>query len=714
MNKVSNNILARVYILFGLFMVFGAVILLRVMALQLNSDEWLKREIEEKVFFKKVVADRGAILAEDGRILAASLPYYRIAMDPTVVDTASFPNFQDSLRSLASHLANYFGKAEVRRDTLEITDSTLVTQTYDYIDTLLYYNRVRDAMARGRRHVYLTRRKLNFKELKMVQSWPILRLGRLHGGLIVEKLHNERFYPYNEMAQITLGRVMNDTLGIRGIEASYNDELRGKDGYILAQKIAGKSYIPLGQYGEDHSVDGKDIITTLDVDLQDVVEKALKRGVEGNMAKAGTAILLEVGTGKIKAIANWPETYNHGFATLIEPGSTFKMISATAAMEDDLIDLCDTIDTGNGTLELDEFVIKDITAYGLLAFEDVIAHSSNVGMAKVTESRFGKMPERFIWHLGNFGFLAPVSEQIKGEPTPIVIKPGDKFWNVTTLPSMGIGYSIQVTPLQMATFYNGLANKGRLMRPWLVKEIRDNSTVVASFGPQVLNEHMCSEWTAIKARELMKGVVERGTAARVMKGLPFQVAGKTGTARKTRNGRYVNLHRASFGGFFPADNPRYTLFVMIDEPANGDISGGRVAAPVFRQIAEQVYTMDQELSRLPRKKDERPNSQPAVRLVNAQSAVTVYRALGVETSGVPAAEWLRTESNGHQVNLREFTYVENVIPNVKGMTTRDAVHLLEKIGVAVEIRGFGRGRGQSLLPGYRIGKDAAITLFCGG
>ncbi len=713
MNKVSNHILARIYILFGLFMVFGALILLRVMALQLNSDEWLKREMEEKVFFKKVVADRGTIHAEDGRILAASLPFYRIGMDPTVVDTASFLNFQDSLWALASHLANHFGEIEARVDTLEFTDSTLVTQKYDYIDTLLYYNRIHGAMMRGDRHIYLTRKKLNFKELKMVQAWPILRLGRLQGGLVVEKLHNERFYPYNEMAQITLGRVFNDTLGIRGIEASYNDELRGKDGYILAQKIAGKSYIPLDQYGEDHSIDGKDIVTTLDVDLQDVVEKALKRGVEGNLAKSGTAILLEVGTGKIKAIANWPETYNHGFATLIEPGSTFKMISATAAMEDDLIDLCDTVDTGNGTFELDEFVIRDAAAYGLLAFEDVIAYSSNVGMAKVTQELFGKMPDRFVWHLGNFGFFGPASEQIKGEPSPIVIKPGDKLWNITTTPSMGIGYSIQVTPLQMATFYNGLANKGRLMRPWLVKEIRDNSRIVASFGPQVLNERMCSEWTAIKARELMEGVVERGTAARALKGLPFQVAGKTGTARKTRNGQYVNLHRASFGGFFPSENPRYTLFVMIDEPANGEIGGGSVAAPVFRQIAEQVYTMDQELSRPPTKKDERPNSQPAVRLVNAKSAVTVYRELGVETSGVPEAEWLRTESNGHQINLREFKHAENVIPNLKGMTTRDAVHLLEKMGVAVDVKGFGRVRRQSLLPGYRIGKDAAITLFCG-
>lgn len=713
MNKVSNNILVRVYILFGLFMLFGFVVLLRVMALQLNSDEWLKREIEEKVFFKKVVADRGTILAEDGRILAASLPFYRIGMDPSVVDTASFLNFPDSLWALSSRLANYFGETESRVDTLEFTDSTLVTNTYPYIDTLLYYNRIHNAMMRGDQYVYLTRKKLNFKELKMVQGWPILRLGRLHGGLVVEKLHNERFYPYDEMAQITLGRVLNDTLGIRGIEASYNDELRGRDGYILAQKIAGKSYIPLDQYGEDQSVDGKDIITTLDVDLQDVVEKALRRGVEGNLAKAGTAILLEVSTGKIKAIANWPETYNHGFATLIEPGSTFKMISATAAMEDDLIDLCDTIDTGDGTLELDEFVIRDGAAYGQLPFEDIIAYSSNVGMAIVTQSRFASMPDRFIWHLGNFGFLGTASEQIKGEPTPIVIKPGDKAWNITTLPSMGIGYSIQVTPLQMATFYNGLANKGRLMRPWLVKEIRDNSQVISAFGPQVLNEHMCSEWTAIKARELMEGVVERGTAARALKGMPFQVAGKTGTARKTRNGKYVNLHRASFGGFFPSDNPRYTLFVMVDEPANGEIGGGRVAAPIFRQIAEQVYTMDQELSRPPTKKDVRPNSQPAVRLVNAESAITVYKELGVATSGIPEAEWLRTESNGHQVNLKEFKYAEHVIPNLKGMTTRDAVNLLGKMGVAVEVKGFGRVRRQSLLPGYRIGKDAAITLFCG-
>ncbi len=713
MKKVSNNILARVYVLFGLFMVLGVVILLRVMALQLNSDEWLKREIEEKVFFKKVVADRGTIHAEDGRIMATSLPYYRIGMDPTIIDTASFIGFRDSLWVLAANLANHFGEPEARTDTLEITDSTLVVNTYQYLDTTLYYNRISDALSTGDRHIYLTRKKLNFKELKMVQQWPILRLGRLHGGLSIEKLHNERFYPYDEMARITLGRVLNDTLGIRGIEASYNKELRGRDGYILAQKIAGKSYIPLDQYGEDQSVDGMDIVTTLDVDLQDVVEKALKRGVEGNLAKAGTAILLEVNTGKIKAIANWPETYNHGFATLIEPGSTFKMISATAAMEDDLIDLCDTIDTGDGTIELDEFTVRDGVARGLMSFEDIIAYSSNVGMAKVTDTCFGKMPNRLIWHLTNFGLTAPVTTQIKGEPTPTVIRPGDKLFNVTTVPSMGIGYSIRVTPLQLATFYNGLANKGKLMRPWLVKEVRNNSQVLQSYGPEVINEQMCSEWTAIKSRELMEGVVERGTASRALRGMNFSVAGKTGTARKTENGKYVKKYRASFGGFFPSENPRFTLFIMIDEPANGEIGGGRVAAPIFRRIAEQVYTMDQELAQLPEKKSTRPNRQPTVRLVNAESAKTIYKDLGIETSSVPEGAWLTTESNGHQVNLKEYEARENVVPNVKGMTTRDAVNLLEKMGIAVQIKGFGRVRRQSLLPGYRIGKNTVMTLFCG-
>jgi len=533
--------------------------------------------------------------------------------------------------------------------------------------------------------------------------------------MVIEKFHNERFYPMGDLARITLGKLVDDTVGIRGIEHSFNAELRGRDGFLLAQKVVGNSYVPLDQYGKESAIDGYDIVTTLDVDLQDVTERALAKGVEKNQAKFGTAILIEVETGKIKALANYPESFNWAVATQIEPGSTFKLASAAALMEDNLIDLCDTVDTGDGRILYDDKEVTDNgIAWGEIDWEQVIAHSSNVGVSKTVNEFYSENPERFLWHLRNFGFYEPANHQLVGEPQPRIIEPGDKDWTIATLPSMSYGYSIGLTTLQMATFYNGLANLGRLMRPWMVQEIRDDSRVLRQYGPEVVNEQMISMETAIKVRELMKAVTDYGTASRQFRNMPFLVAGKTGTVRKTRNGHYVKEYRASFGGYFPADNPRYTLYIMIDEPSGSSASGGAVSAPVFREIAEEVYRLDPRMRPQEVEEDWKPPVKPAPRAIYAQTAKQLYEQLGIETSGVPdSLEWLSAKSNGHQVNLQAMDAKPNTIPNLRGMTSRDALRLLESMGVKVRLSGTGRVRRQSLLPGYRVGTNTNITLFLG-
>ncbi|TAE51161.1 MAG: hypothetical protein EAZ89_10625, partial [Bacteroidetes bacterium] len=290
-SRVSDQILRRVYILFALFVIFATVIVLRVAALQLNRSEWQQEEMKEQIFFKKLVADRGNILSEDGEILATSLPFYKIALDPTVIDTSRWENFRDSLYVLSLNMALEFDEPDAR-------------------DTLRVYNAVREALAKGDRHVYLTRKKLNFKQLEAAKTWPILNRGRVEGGVVIEKFNNERFYPMGDLARITLGRLIDDTLAQRGIEFSFDANLKGRDGYVLAQKVVGDSWVPVNGFGEEASMDGLDIVTTIDVDIQDIVEQALKEGVEKNMAQFGTAILMEVATGEVKAIANYPEAYN--------------------------------------------------------------------------------------------------------------------------------------------------------------------------------------------------------------------------------------------------------------------------------------------------------------------------------------------------------------------------------------------------------------------
>lgn len=696
MKKVSNHILGRVYILMGIFILFGVVILLRVASLQLNKDKWVQKEMEEQVSFKKIVADRGNILSDDGTILATSLPFYKVAIDPFLLDTMSFGSFSDSLYRLSLLFTNNFDPEEER-------------------DTLKVYQSIMHAIATKDRHVYLSRKKLNFAQLEEVKTWPILRRDRYEGGLAEEKFHNERFYPMGDLARITLGRLIDDTLALRGIEYSFNKDLRGRDGYFLAQKVVGKSYIPLDEFGKEPTTDGYDVITTLDVDMQDVVEKALRRGVEQNFAKYGVAVLMEVKTGKIKALANWPETYNNAVATQIEPGSTFKLASAVALMEDGLIEICDTVNTGNGSILYDD---KEVTdggkAWGNITFEEVFAHSSNVGVSKTINDYYSHQPERYIQYLHSFGFGDIVNTQLIGEPKPQIIEPGDEDWTIATLPSLSYGYSLEVTPLQMAAFYNGIANEGTLLRPWIVSEIKDDSKRMHKFGPEIINPVMCSEETMVKVKELMKAVVRYGTAKRAFRNVPFEVAGKTGTARKTKRGvGYIKKYRASFGGFFPAEDPRFTLYVMVDEPDGGLSSGGRVAAPIFREISEAVYKIDQELSQPPSQLNGKPSRKPAAKIVHASTIEHVYPELGITTSNNPGGEWVQAEGNGHQVNLAALQTEEDLIPDVKGMSGRDALLLLERMGIEVNVRGMGRVKRQSLLPGYRINEETSITLFLG-
>jgi cell division protein FtsI (penicillin-binding protein 3) len=697
--NVSNNILTRVYILFGLFVLGAVLILGRVAAIQLNKNYWLKKEVESRVFFKKVVADRGNILAEDGTIMATSLPFYRLAVDATVLDTTSegMPAWRDSVFTLACLLFDRFGEEDT--------------------DTMTYYNRLHDAIVSGDRHVYLRRKLLSFKDLEEVKTWPILSLNRYKGGFIPEKIHNKRHYPYEEMGRITLGRMVNDTVGIRGIEASYNTELRGRDGYILAQKIRGGGAMPLDKYGAQEAQNGYDIRTTFDVNMQDIVSRALEQGVLRHQAKAGTAILMETKTGKIKALANYPETYNHGVAYLYEPGSTFKLFSAAALLEDSLVDVCDTIDTGNGRLEVDDDKeITDVGRYGKMTFERCFAKSSNVCLAMAVQEKYNYPggAERFVWQLERMGLHRPANDQLRGEPAPSYHKPDDKtIWTSASLPSLAIGYSVQVTPLQMATAFNTVANGGVRMRPWMVSEIRDGGKIIEQFGPEKALSKPLKASTVNRMHEMMQQVVMYGTA-RNLADADVRIAGKTGTARKTQGGRYVKKYTASFGGFFPANDPAYTLFIMVDEPSQGSYYGGDVAAPIFKNIANNIYRYDWNLAKPRPKEHNRPLKQPAARAVYTQHAATVYENLGIETSTTPSTAFAKTATNGHQVSYAPIDFEDQVsVPNLRGMSARDAVNMLENMGVSVKLEGHGRVKRQSLLPGYRIGKGTKIKLFLG-
>lgn len=710
LRTVSNSILSRVYLMFLLFLLFGVAILLRVAWLQINHRHWAAREMEQQVFFKKVVADRGNILAEDGTVMAVSLPYYRLALDATLVDSTRYPAFRDSMMLLAYKLTDKFDMP--KRDRARLDSAARVADSL-MRDTLaiMQFQKMLQARQERDRHIYLTRRMVSHKDLQEVITWPLLNLGRLKGGLIVEKIHNKRYYPFGDLASITLGRLSGDSVGIRGIEASFNSYLAGKDGYVLAQKIRGGAYIPLDEFGREESTPGSNVVTTLDVNLQDIVESALREGVTQHKAKYGTAVLMEVTTGKIKALANYPEGFNYALAGRVEPGSVFKLASVLAVLEDSLMLECDTIHTGKGRIRFEDKEITDAHAYGVLTLEQAFAKSSNVAVSKTIYKYYRQNPDAFIRHLERMGITQPASTQIDGEPVPVVHRPGDPMWNGTMLPSMSIGYSLQLTPLQMTTLYNAVANGGMRMRPWLVKELRDGAKVLKQYGPEATGP-ICSPETAQRLREMMMMVIQSGTATNI-RGTSFLMGGKTGTARVTEGGRYVAKYRATFAGFFPAEQPRYTLLVMVDQPSTGDYYGAEVAAPIFRQIAERIYNYDWNMSKPAENWTEAPLRYPAPRTIYAPHAREVFAAVGIGTSLIPATNWIQTASAGHQLNLSPMEPQKGTVPNVRGMSARDAVVLLENLGFRVNLRGHGKVLRQSLLPGHRSSGLSNITLFLG-
>ena len=678
---------------------FAGAILFQAFRVQfVQKDRWLKIAEKERVYYKKVFAHRGSILAEDGTVLATSEPFFKLSLDPSEIRPEEFEDFNGELNELCQNLADNFGS--------------------ERFDANYFHSKIQGAIESNDRHLYLYSKPVNFREYMMAKEWPILKNSRFKGGLLGEKLNNKRFYPFQNLGKITLGILRGDTMALKGLEFSFDKDLKGEDGQILVQKISGSNEIPVEDYGESGAKDGSDILTTLDVQMQDITEAALERALVTNNAAFGTAILMEVETGEIKAIANlkrsedsttYYEGYNYAVAELVEPGSTMKLASLLALLEEGL-NPEDTIDTGKGWQQFYGETMKDDFVYGKIDFFRAFEVSSNVATALAVDEKFKDDPGKFIAYLDKIGMLNKVNRQIIGEPDPDVIRPGTEEWNLTTLPWMSIGYNIRLTPLQILSFYNSIANDGKYIEPRIVKEVRVGTYVQKKYSPRVVKKQICSKKTATTLQQMMEGVVQRGTARRI-KSRDIKMAGKTGTAKKVKDKTYQKVYRASFAGYFPADNPRYSCFVLVDEPSEGQFYGAAVAAPVFKEIAEQVYGLDTELSK---DFNETPSAEspsgPTTRMLNQQNAKKVYRTLDIDAPTEVEAQWVRTSQDADGIYMKPVELKEGVVPSVRGMSARDAVNLLENMGLKVELQGYGKVRTQSLDKGARIGEGQTITL----
>lgn len=716
--EIKNEVLYRVYfVLFGFIVPVAIVLLYRTIEIGIvERDIWRSKGKADYIEARDVEAQRGNILAADGSLLATSIPYFDIYMDPNST-AMSEDDFYNNIDSLAYCIAT-----RVDKDlTVGAFRDYLVKKKQD-----------------SARYVEI-KRGVSYAEKQAMSQFPLFNLGRMRGGFIA-KLASKRRRPFNILAHRTIGYMRDDGTEV-GLEKSFDEVLGGKAGKQLMYKVDDENdiWFPVDDLTHVQPQSGDDIKTTLDINLQEIAEEALLRGINFHDADWGTAVIMEVETGAIKAIANlgrwqeeWWETYNYAVGSAIEPGSTFKLASIMALLEDKYVSLEDSINIERGKTEFYNEIMVDATpfSYSLdsTSVRRVFEISSNVGIAKLINNAYGKPnkrngnlgAEQFINRLKDFNLNMPTGVEIDGEARPYIKEAynKDQNWSGTTLPWMSIGYELELTPLQQLAFYNAVANGGRLMQPYMVSEIQHYGKVLKRFPPKVVKQQIASPKTITQAQELLRGVVERGTAYKLKSG-NYTFAGKTGTAQvnysRTGNRRKkLGGYQASFAGYFPADKPVYSCIVVINNPQQNGFYGGEVAGPVFKEIADKCFATRLELHR---------EHQDDYRAVQVSTDLPSYD-VGAQEDFKKAFDYLElpyyTETETDFVVLRSSldslfmdrrTLPKNVVPSVEGMGLRDALYVLENLGLKVEFTGVGKVYRQSLRPGTRAkGQKIKISL----
>ena len=661
MNKQENMISRGYLVVFVLFML-GIMVGYRLVSLQLTQGEKY-RALAEKRSVKnvEVLPVRGNIYAKDGSLLATSVSKYSIHFDAVTVSSRVF---QQELGALSDSLAAMLGKSS------------------NYYEKIL-----RNARAKGSRYQLIARR-LSYPQYQRMRRFPMFRLGGVRGGFIVERQF-VRDLPLGKMAERTIGyeqRNPNGTYVKVGLEGAYGVPLRGQPGRQLRQRIAKGQWKPLTNDYQQEPVDGLDVWTTLDINLQDVAHHALLGALEKYEAEHGTVVVMETKTGAIRAISNlgrtkddkYFERLNYAVGEAHEPGSTFKLFALMAALEDKVIDTTTMVDTEKGKLTFyGKYHVRDSRrgGYGVIPVSQVFERSSNTGIVKLIYENYKENPSQFTDRLLAMGLDKPLGLAISGEGMPKIPHPKDADWDGLDLPWMAFGYGVSLTPLQTLSYYNAIANNGELVMPRFVSTVRSlDGNLVQSYPKKVINPAICSDETRSKLQKLMEGVVKNkwGTAHNIYD-QKLSIAGKTGTCQvdyTTDNVQYVS----SFVGYFPAQNPTYSCIVVIHKP-NKKIGyyGNVVAAPVFKKIAESV------IHDIPQK------------------------------SSVPLHKIAVLSRHNNKPNVTELLNSERM-PDVRGWSAMEAVALLENLGVSVTLKGKGKVLRQSQYPGTQLKKNQTVIL----
>jgi cell division protein FtsI (penicillin-binding protein 3) len=697
--EVKRDILWRVYLCFIGITILCLVVLGKAFYIQrVQGSYWrsLSDSLHQK--FIELDAERGTVYSEDSSMLSTSIPNFNIYIDfgADGLREKNGKRFTENLDSLSLCLAGLFGD-----------QSTLA------------YKKDLQRGYRAMDRYYLLHSNLSFDQYKRLRDFPLVRQGRNKSGFIAE-VNSKRLNPFGLLANRTIGLARANAQNV-GLERTYDTLLKGQSGRRLVRYIAGGTYIPVEGY-EIESENGKDIITTLDVNIQDIAENALLKEMVDNEAEHGTCIVMEVATGKIRAIANlgrqsdgsyW-EDLNYAIRAT-EPGSTFKLATMLSLLEDHKVRLTDNIDLEGGVWKVARRTVYDSEPHEnkIFTVKQAFEISSNVGMAKLAWANYSGNPNAFVEHLKKLKFNQLTGVDLVGETNPIVKNPKSRTWSATTLPWMAFGYEVLVSPLQTLTLYNAVANNGRMMKPYLVSAIQESGITVRENAPETMIGKICSDATLTQLKECLRGVVIEGTAKNIFKGSFYQVAGKTGTALVANGSRgYADhIYQSSFAGYFPADHPMYSCIVVIkNKPFAKKYLGALVAGPVFKELADKLMSSESG----PMEATIHPITKDSAQFFYAGSThdmQQVIHTLGVSyTDSAGKNEWSRLYASNYQPVLNREVVSRQTMPDVKGMGLKDALYLLESMDLKVAAKGRGKVKMQSIQPGKALKKNEPVLI----
>ena len=657
-DELLKKIMNRFYFVICFMIIFSFVLMGKLIYIQVVEGEKYKI-IASNQTVKNVVLQpsRGNIYSEYGSLMATSVAQYEVRWDSKVPSNSLYNNNKEKLAK----------------------DLSLILQT----PYAKLYESLENARENNNRYMLIAK-NLSYSKLKKIRSLPIFNLPSFKGGLIVEQ-QIKREHPLGKIAERTIGyeqKSLNGNYFRVGIEGAFGTYLRGEEGRRLKQRIANGQWKPINDVNEKEPTQGHDVYTTINLNIQDITHSALLEQLEKYKADHGTAVVMETKTGKIRAIVNlgrtskgtYYEKLNYAVGELNEPGSTFKLISMIAALEDKAIDLEDLVDTGNGEITFyNKYKVRDVKkgGYGLIPASKVFELSSNVGMVNIVHNYYKDDPSKFVNRLYNMGVNKPLGVSIKGEPKPKIPYPSDKDWDGLDLPWMAYGYGLSMTPLQILSFYNAIANDGELLRPQFIEKITTAGEKPQKvFKKEIINPSICSEETLIKIKSMLFNVVDKkwGTANQIKDSL-FNVAGKTGTCQLDYTKEEVQ-YISSFVGYFPAENPTYSCIVVIHRPDKSlGYYGSTVAAPVFKKIAKKIY-------------------------------ISTPKNIIIKPSEIRLS-----------LNKAQNDKINNIeIPDLVGKTSIDAISIVEKLGLNFKIVGNGRVVKQSIKPGTKIKVGQLIVL----